>query len=156
MTRTIAVSALMMAPLVMAPHTSAASVGPGDRRVVEAVRRVDGQEVRALLANDTRALSRIWSNTFVVTNPLNQFANKQQVLGLITSGVLAFRSYNRQIEYVGVHDNMVVVAGSETVLWAGKMPLAGKTSHLRFTAIWTQQGGQWKEVARHANIIPEP
>lgn len=156
MTRTMAVSTLMLAPIVMSSHTSAALDSPGEQRVEEAVRRVDGQEVRALLANDTRTLSRIWSNTFVVTNPLNQFVNKQQVLGLITSGVLAFRSYNRQIEYVGDHDNTVVVAGSETVVWAGKMPLAGKTSHFRFTAIWMQQGGHWQEVARHAHIVPEP
>jgi hypothetical protein len=46
--------------------------------------------------------------------------------------------------------------GAETVVWAGKMPMAGKTSHLRFTAIWMRKGAGWQEVARHANIIPEP
>ena len=44
---------------------------------------------------------------------------------------------------------------SETVVWAGKMPNAGKTSHLRFTGIWMRQDGRWREIARHANIIVE-
>lgn len=138
----------------MSSHASAARRGPGERHAEAEVRQADGQEVRALLANDTQALDRIWSDAFVVTNPLNHFVNKQQVLGLITSGVLAFSSYDRRVEYVGVHGNTVVVAGSETVVWAGKMPLAGKVSHLRFTAVWMQQGGRWQEVARHANVIP--
>src|SRR6266403_406719 len=35
------------------------------------------------------------------------------------------------------------------------MPNAGKTEHLRFTAVWMKQAGKWQEVARHANIVPE-
>jgi hypothetical protein len=50
----------------------------------------------------------------------------------------------------------VIAAGSETVVWGGKMPNAGKTEHLRFTAVWMKQGGRWQEVARHANIVPRP
>ena len=34
------------------------------------------------------------------------------------------------------------------------MPNAGKIEHLRFTGIWMKQGGGWKEIARHANIVP--
>jgi hypothetical protein len=100
-------------------------------------------------------LGRIWSDDFVVTNPLSKFVNKRQVLGLIESGTLAFSSYDRQIEYVHFYGDTAVVAGSETVVWAGKMPNAGKTSHLRFTAIWMKQDGRWQEIVRHANIIVE-
>jgi hypothetical protein len=35
------------------------------------------------------------------------------------------------------------------------MPNAGKTSHLRYTAIWMKQGGRWQEIARHANITDQ-
>jgi hypothetical protein len=121
--------------------------------VEEEIRWLNAQEVEALLRNDVKTLERIWSDDLVVTNPLNKFVNKQQVVGLIVSGTLAFTSYDRQIEYVRVYRDTAVVAGSETVVWAGKMPNAGKTSHLRFTAVWMRQNGRWQQAARHANIM---
>jgi hypothetical protein len=101
-------------------------------------------------------MARLWSDDFVVTNPLNKFVNKQQVLGMVESGVLVITSYDRHIEYVRVYGGATaIVAGSETVVWGGKMPNAGKTEHLRFTGIWMEQGERWQEVARHANIVPQ-
>ena len=124
-----------------------------DRHVDEEIRQVNAEEVQGLLRNDVRALGNIWSDDLVVTNPLNKFVNKQEVLRLIESGTLAFASYERRIEYVHRYQNIAVVAGSETVIWAGKMPNAGKTSLLRFTGIWARQNGHWQQVARHANIV---
>jgi hypothetical protein len=48
-----------------------------------------------------------------------------------------------------------ILAGAEDCVWAGTMPLAGKPSHLRFTAIWKRDGQRWQQVARHANIVPQ-
>jgi ketosteroid isomerase-like protein len=124
-----------------------------DRSVEEEIRRLNAQEVEGLLRNDVKTLARLWSDDLVVTNPLNKFVNKQQVIGLIESGTLAFISYNRQIEYVHLDRDTAVVAGSETVVWAGKMPNAGEISHLRFTGVWMRQDGRWQQVARHANIM---
>jgi ketosteroid isomerase-like protein len=124
-----------------------------NNRVEEEIRRLNKQEVEALLRNDINTLARLWSDDFVVTNPFNKFINKQQVVGMTESGTLAFTSYDRQVEYVRIYGDTAVVAGNETVVWAGKLPTAGQTSHLRFTGIWMKQGGRWQEVARHANIV---
>jgi hypothetical protein len=124
-----------------------------ERHVAAELRRVNGQEVAGLLRNDVTLLRRIWSDKLVVTNPLNNFVNKQDVLRLIESGILAFSSYERTLDYIHVYGNIAVVAGSETVVWAGKMPNAGRESHLRFTGIWMRQKGHWQQVARHANIV---
>jgi hypothetical protein len=126
--------------------------GGGDHADAE-VSRASAAEVKAFLANDPAALARLWSDEFVVTNPFNQFVNKQDVLTLVRSGVLAFTSYDRTIEYSHRYGDVVIVAGSETVVWAGKIPLAGQTSHLRYTAMWIRHGNAWKEIARHANIV---
>ncbi len=126
-----------------------------DNRAEEEVRRLNSEEVEAFLQKDPKTMARLWSDDFVVTNPLNKFVNKQQVLGMVESGVLVITSYDRQIEYVRVYGDTAIVAGSETVVWGGKMPNAGKTEHLRFTAIWMTQRGRWQEVARHANIVPQ-
>jgi uncharacterized protein (TIGR02246 family) len=118
------------------------------------VRRLNAEEVQAFVQKDAMAMARLWSDDFVVTNPLNKFVNKKQVLGMVESGFLVIPSYDRQIEYVRVYGDTVIVAGSETVLWGGRMPNAGKTEHLRFTGVWMKQQGRWQQVARHANIVP--
>jgi ketosteroid isomerase-like protein len=118
------------------------------------VRRLSNEEVQAFLRNDPTAMARLWSDDLVVTNPLNKFVNKQDVLGMVQSGFLVITSYDRRIDYARVYGNIVILAGSETVVWGGKMPMAGKTQELRFTAIWMKQKEGWQEVARHANIVP--
>jgi uncharacterized protein (TIGR02246 family) len=119
------------------------------------IRRLNTEEVNAFLHNDPKEMARVWSDDLVVTNPLNRFVTKQQILGMVTSGFLIITSYDRQIEYVRVYGDTAIVAGNETVVWGGKMPNAGKTEHLRFTGVWMKQQSRWQQVARHANIIPE-
>jgi uncharacterized protein (TIGR02246 family) len=128
----------------------------GDKSAEEEVRRLSAEEVQAFLHRDAKAMARLWSDDLVVTNPLNKFVNKQQVLGMVESGFLVITTYDRQIEYARVYGDTVILAGNETVLWGGKMPNAGKPEHLRFTEIWMKQSGRWQEVARHANIVPGP
>lgn len=126
-----------------------------DKQAEEEVRRLNVEEAEAFLHKDAKALARLWSDDLVVTNPLNKLVNKQQVLGMVESGFLVITSIDRQIEYVHVYGDTVIVAGSETAVWGGRMPNAGKTEHLRFTGIWMKQHGRWQEVARHANIVPQ-
>jgi hypothetical protein len=126
----------------------------GNKPVIEEeIRRLNAQEVEALLHNDVVTLNHLWSDDLVVTNPFNKFINKQQVIEMTESGTLAFSSYNRQIEYIRIYGETAVVIGNETVVWAGTLPLTGQTSNLRFTGIWVKQEGRWQEVARHANLV---
>lgn len=137
---------------------SAPAAKQPDREVSGAeseVRRLNGEEVQAFLKKDPDAMDRIWSEDFVVTNPLNKFVTKKQVLGMMQSGFLVITAYDRRIEYLRVYGEMVIVAGGETVTWGGRMPNAGKSENLRFTAVWMKQRGGWQEIARHANIVPQ-
>jgi hypothetical protein len=52
---------------------------------------------------------------------------------MVESGFLVITAYDRQIEYLRFYGDAATVAGSETVVWGGRMPNAGKTEHLRFT-----------------------
>jgi ketosteroid isomerase-like protein len=136
-----------------AAHTRAPQDSATARTEAE-VRRASDEEVQAFLRKDSKALARLWSDDFVVTNPLNQFVTKQQVLGMVDSGVLIITSFERQVEYLKVYGNTVIVAGRESAIWGGKMPSAGRSESLRFTAIWMKQQDRWQEVARHANVLP--
>jgi len=138
------------------PPDAAASVAStgAARAAVEGAQRASDTEVQAFLQNDPATLARLWSNDFVVTNPFNVLANKQQVLAFVTSGALAFSAYTRTTDYAHAYGDIVIVAGRETVHWAGTLPLAGQTSNLRYTAVWQKRRGEWFEIARHANIVP--
>lgn len=127
-----------------------------DSQAEQQVRRASDEEVQAFLHKDARTMAQLWSDDFVVTNPLNHFVTKHQVLGMVQSGFLVITSLERRIEYAHAYGDAVILAGSETVVWGGKMPNAGKTEQLRFTVIWMKQQGRFQEVARHANIVPQP
>ncbi len=148
---------VLYASMIAAPLLAAAQAtsGANGKNAEEQVRRLNREEVQAFLDKDPNTMRRLWSPDLVVTNPLNKFVTGQQVLGMMESGFLVITSYDRQIEYLKVYGDAVIVAGPETVVWGGKMPNAGKTEHLRFTAVWMKQGGRWQEVARHANVVPE-
>ena len=145
------------AAIPLLPAQDATAPTPQNTAAEDAVRQANAEEIQAFLDNDPKAMSRLWSDEFVVTNPLNKFVNKSQVLGMVQSGFLVITSYDRHIDYVRIDGDFAIVAGVETVTWGGKMPNAGKTQQLRFTAVWKkQQQGQWQEIARHANIVPSP
>jgi uncharacterized protein (TIGR02246 family) len=141
--------------IISAVIPSTANATTADQDAEEAVRTLNAKEVQAFLQRDPKTMARLWSDDFVVTNPLNTFLNKQQVLRMVESGFLVIRSYDRQVEYVRVYRDIVIVAGNETVLWGGAMPNAGRTEHLRFTGIWMKQRGRWQQIARHANVVPQ-
>jgi len=58
------------------------------------VRQRSADEVDAFLKNDADRMASLWSDDFVVTNPLNRFVTKAQVLGMVRSGVLVITSRN--------------------------------------------------------------
>ena len=115
------------------------------------MRQASDEEVQAFLHNDAKTMARLWSEDLAVTNPLNKFVTKQEVLGMVQSGFLVITSYTSRIEYAHVYGNTVILAGNETVVWGGKMPNTGKIELLRFIAIWMKLKGQWQ----HANIVPQ-
>ena len=75
MRKTVSVIALM-GGLVLA----AIGQNAGDERSENEIRDLNKLEVQALMKNDVKAMESLWSDDFVVTNPLNQFVGKKQVL----------------------------------------------------------------------------
>jgi ketosteroid isomerase-like protein len=153
--KSVLAHAVLATLLVCSALAATPASTPDDESADTAVRKLNENETQAFIRKDPDAMARIWSDDFVVTNPLNKFVTKQQVLGMMKSGFLIITSYDRHIEYIHFYGDTAILAGSETVVWGGKMPNTGKTEHLRFTAVWMKQNGQWQEVARHANILPD-
>ena len=143
-------------PGLWLPSGQRASDAPSaqDTRAEAEIRKQSADEVQAFLRRDAAAMAHLWADDFVVTNPLNRFVTKRQVLEMVESGVLVITAFERQIEYIKVYGDTVILVGRETVTWGGKMPNAGQTEQLRITAIWMERDGRWQQVARHANVVP--
>ena len=139
---------------LVASQRAADGAAPIDAEAEAAVRKLSAEEVQAFLGRDAATMERLWADDFVVTNPLNRFVTKRQVLDMVRSGVLVITAFDRQIDYLKVYGPTVVLAGRETVTWGGKMPNAGRTEQLRITAVWMRRDGAWQQVARHANVVP--
>lgn len=154
--RLMAMSVVALTGLATLPAFAqeAGNGSAAETRAEKDVRQASATEVKAFLDKDATQLANLWSDDMVVTNPLNKFVRKRQVLGMVRSGVLTFTAYDRTIEYAHGYGDTVILAVNETVTWGIWMPHAGKTEHLLFTAIWMKQGGRWQEVARHANVVP--
>jgi ketosteroid isomerase-like protein len=118
-----------------------------------AVRKLFEEQRVAILNGDTKTLERVLSDDFVVTNPFNQFLTKKQVIERTATGMIAMQSFERTLEYVKVYGDFAVVAGIETGIWGGKMPMAGTAFKLRITAVARKVNGAWVEVARHASVM---
>jgi ketosteroid isomerase-like protein len=147
-------ASFVLGPVALPSFVHAADMPGADQQAEVAVRQASAQEVKAFMDKDTGKLASLWSDDMVVTNPLNKFVSKRQVLGMVRSGMLTFTANDRVIDYAHVYGDTVILAGHETVTWGSKMPHAGKTEHLLFTAVWMKRTGHWQEVARHANVVP--
>jgi hypothetical protein len=119
---------VLYASIIAAPVLVAAQAtgGANGKNAEEQVRRLNREEVQAFLDKDPNTMRRLWSPDLVVTNPLNKFVTGQQVLGMMESGLLVITSYDRQIEYLKVYGDTVIVAGPETVVWGWKDAQCGQ------------------------------
>jgi hypothetical protein len=114
--------------LLLTGVTAVCVSGRTDTGVEQEIRRLSNEEVRAFLQNNRKAIARLWSDNFVVTNPLNKFVTKQHVLSMVQSGFLVITSYDRRIQYARVYGSTVILAGSETVVCAEECPIPVRPS----------------------------
>ncbi len=113
------------------------------------IRRLDRAHAEAVLRGDLPAMDKIWTKDFRVNNPFNEIDKADR----IRSGALTFSSFVREPEAVLIHGDTVIVMGHETLVPKGNVPNAGKTVNRRYTNIYMKRSGQWRLIARHANVI---
>jgi ketosteroid isomerase-like protein len=142
----------LLTALLFMTLTGLASAQINRRDTAESqIRRLEQQQVAALLRNDVDAMEKNWDQNYTVNNPFNVIVKAK--VGPIRKGQLTYSSFVREIEKIIVHDKTVIVMGSETVVPDGTSPDAGKTINRRFTNIWMKQKDGWKLVARQASVI---
>lgn len=155
----VAVSAISLA-LAVGYRVSANPATPQEgaipvqvRAVVETeIKRLEQMEVKAFLERDIPTLSKLWDAKYVVNNPDNKIV--ADVSPTNRPGLRKPRtSFTREVEHLTIRGNLVISMGSETIVPDDDEPHAGKTVHRRYTHIWQRVEGEWKLIARHANVF---
>ena len=116
------------------------------------VQALEEENRRAFLSRDLERLNTLWSDDLLVNSPINRVNEKRQILDLLQAGVIAHSSLQSHVEVCQRYGDLVVVMGREVVANSpDDLPL-----HRRFTNVWRAEGGSWRLILRHANVIPAP
>ena len=126
-----------------------------EQAIISQIKILEAAQTKAIMESDTIALAKIWAEGFHVNNPSNMVVNRSQVFQRIKSTFIKYSTYIQEPEYYGVFGDVVVVMGKETVVPIGDNPDKDKTITRRYTDVYKNINGEWKEIARHANIIRE-
>jgi len=126
-----------------------------ENAIIAQIKILESEQTKVIVESDTIALAKIWAEDFHVNNPSNMIVNRSQVFQRIKSTFIRYSTYIQEPEYYGVFGDVVVVMGKETVVPIGDNPDRDKTITRRYTDVYKNINGEWKEIARHANIIRE-
>lgn len=113
------------------------------------LRDLDLKAAEAILKRDEKAIARFFTVDSIVNNPRNGLTHGSAgVIEAARTGVIDYRSFERNVESIQLLGNTAILMGSEIVVSNN-----GDKVLRRYTNIWMKRGREWKIVARHANII---
>jgi len=119
------------------------------------VRKLEAQQIEYLMSGKLAEMKVHWAPDYTVNNPFNVV--QDAATGPIQSGALTYSKFDRNIEKVLVHDEVVVVMGSELVVPKtapkGTSYESNQPTKRRFTNVWMRMDGKWLMIARHASNI---
>jgi ketosteroid isomerase-like protein len=115
------------------------------------IRRLEDDARLAFLNADIATLTRLWAEDFTVNSPLERINDRSQVLALLQGGRIRHTTYECEIEHISRHGDVVIVMGQDQVTG----PPAGPARR-RYTNVWQLQNGQWRSIARHAQLVSGP
>ena len=117
------------------------------------IKKLEQNEVQAVLNKDTISLKKLWDKDYVVNNPENKIVLAK--LNSVDRPVLQKQrtSFTREVEKVIINGDVVISMGRETVVSMNDNTNAEQTVERRYTNIWMKKDGSWKLIARHANKI---
>ena len=130
-------------------HTSSA------QNITEAeIIQLENLERISVLKSDSAALfGKLWSKDMVINTPANIVGTVEGTKQHLRNGGLNYLSFERKIEKISIHDNIVIVMGGEVIEPQGSQPNAGKKVTRRFTHVWLFKNQQWSIIARQATVI---
>ena len=125
-----------------------------------ALRALDERQRQIIAAQDSRGMDAIAHRNLRINAPTNQVLTREQLLAMMENGDVAAEAFIRVPESVTISGNLGIVMGHENFT-----PTAGSASgrmfgarplKRRYTNIYLFDGGRWRFVGRHANVVAPP
>lgn len=142
-----ALGALM---ILATSHTSVAQAAASLKMPPE-IGAAYGRLGKAIQAHDVEGVKAVWSEDFIVNSPNNSILRRDEVIAAMSDDLLAYREFEKHVEYVGQHGDATIVMGHDTMVPL-KGPGAGKHVVRPFTDVWMKDPDGWKLIARQATI----
>lgn len=118
-------------------------------KVIEAIRGLERDRFRAMVDGNGELLDALLSDSVIYVHTNGKRESKQQFIDAITAG----RRRYRQIE---IQSQEVLTVGSETCVVTGRALIEMEANNgallfpIAYTAVQTQEDGQWRLIAWQA------
>ncbi|MGF6600533.1 nuclear transport factor 2 family protein [Paraburkholderia sp. BL10I2N1] len=118
-------------------------------KVIEAIRGLERDRFRAMVDGNGELLDALLSDSVIYVHTNGKRESKQQFIDAITAG----RRRYRQIE---IQSQEVLTVGSETCVVTGRALIEMEANNgallfpIAYTAVQTQEAGQWRLIAWQA------
>ena len=122
-----------------------------------AVLAADARQRDAVASVNLEAIRAISHPNLRVNAPSNRILTGGDLVKMVESGEIRNEVFERVPEEVVITGSIGVVMGHETVFPGAASEQARmygrKTLHRRYTNVFIREGGVWRHLARHANVI---
>ena len=125
--------------------------------VMEVNERLNAEMLRA----NASAVDTMLSDQFVATDPSNTVRNKDDLVAVVSRGLLKYESFESEVEAARkLGDDLVVLMGTETTTQSA-VPADGELEDTatgtklkrRFTNLFRKEDGEWRLLLKQSTVI---
>ena len=122
--------------------------------LIDEVEALNRQWMDAYVRRDIGFLERHLADDYVSTFPDGEVFDKKGEIEALKSGAVALTAMTPREMNVRVYGDAAVITGRSAI----KAQVKGEeiAGELRFTDVWTKQGGRWLAVASQVTRIAQP
>jgi hypothetical protein len=148
-------AALPPTPPRPAPEAPAAIARTSDEAALLAA---DARQRAAVADVDLAAIAAGAHPNLRVNAPNNRILTREDLLRMVGSGEIRNEVFERIAEQVVITGEVGVVMGRERVFPGAQSEQARmygqRPLERRYTNVYLREGGAWRHLARHANVVP--
>lgn len=121
---------------------------------------IDDQQRAMVAAGDANGLDRLAHRNLRINAPGGRVLTREQFLANMRNGEIAAEHFERTAEAVTITGDTATVMGREVFTPAAASELGrsfgNRPLNRRYTNIYIWEGGRWRWLSRHANVVAPP
>lgn len=142
--------------LASGPVVAAAPLAPSGPDA--ALAALDARQKEMVAKADVAGLAALSAPGLTINAPTNRVLTREQFLTMMRNGQIGAEAFERRVESITINGDVGIVMGSEifTPTLASELgqTYGARPLRRRYTNIYILDRGQWKWLARHANVAP--